>query len=188
MALSPVAIAKHAATAGWRGADLPVSVAVALASSGGQPDRAGGLWGLPGEPGGDAAGNAVAAFARWRAGGWGMFAHYRDTKWLLFMPIAVPAVAHPDVVAIVAAPVVEGFKEGAESVLPAADMLDIARAGLSFVAKAGAWMSNRHNWVRSAQVLVGAGLVIAAMGMVTRPDQTVGGFIGSTGKALGKVL
>lgn len=178
-ALTPVAIARHAATAGWRGTDLPIAVAVALASSSGYAERAGGLWGLPGEPGGDGAGNAVKAYARWRAGGWGMFANFANTKYLLYMPLAVPAVAHPDVVAIIAAPVVEGFKDGLDSVLPAADLLDTARTGLSLAVKAGQWLGDRHNWARVAMVVIGATMITTAVAMVSRPDQTLGAAAGA---------
>src|SRR5688572_5840495 len=105
-----------------------------MASSGGNPDRAGGLWALPGEAGGDAAGNAVKAYARWRQpGGWSLFREYASTKYLLFMPIAVPAVAHPDVVAIITGPAIRGaigdLREAAGN-LPGADMLDAARGAL----------------------------------------------------------
>lgn len=186
MALTPVAIARYAAVAGFRGGDLPTAVAVALASSGGWPDRAGGLWGLPGEPGGDPAGNAAKAFDRYRAGGWGMFAGYANTKYLLYMPVALVAVVDPSVVAIAAAPLVEGFKAGVESLLPGSDMLDTARSGLSLLAKAGAWLSNRHNWVRVAQVAVGAGMIFASINIIT--DQKIVGVIGKTTDAVGKVL
>jgi len=170
--LNPVTVAEHAARAGWRGTELVTAVAVAYAASGGFPERAGGLWALPGEPGGDPAGNAVKAHTRWGSGGWSQWPAYTSRKYLLFMPPATAAVAAATVKDIIG---LDQAKAGAKAVqeavteLPGADVLDTARSALSFVAKAGGWLANPDNWTRVARVVVGGGMIIAAVVMVTRP-------------------
>lgn len=184
MALSPASVAVHAATAGWRGTDLVTAVAVAYAESGGWPDRPGGLWGLPGEPGGDPAGNASKAHARQLAGGWSQWDGYTSRRYLLYMPLAGAAVAAPQVVAIITADAARNVREGLGA-LPGADVLDTARSALTLGVKAGGWMAERHNWVRVAQVVAGAGLLFVGVAMIARPDQTLGSLTRATiGKAL----
>lgn len=172
MPLNPVTVAEHAARAGWRGVDLVTAVAVAYAASGGFPERAGGLWALPGEPGGDAAGNAVKAHARWSAGGWGQWPAYTSRKYLIFMPPASAAVAAASVKNIIDT---DTAKAGAKAVqeaatsIPVPNPLDAARDALTLAQRAGSWLSNSDNWVRIARVVVGGGMIIAAVVMVVRP-------------------
>lgn len=187
MPLNPVTVAEHAARAGWRGAELVTAVAVAYASSGGAPERAGGLWALPGEPGGDPAGNAVKAHARWASGGWGQWPGYTNRTYLIFMPPAGAAVAAASVKEIIGLDKAKaGAKAAQEAVteLPGADMLDTARGALTFVAKAAGWLSNPDNWTRVARVVVGGGMIIASVVMVTRVDQKAMSAVGAVKKVM----
>jgi len=168
-------VATYAARAGWRGADLVTSVAVALAETGGDPDRPGGLWNVPGSAGGDPAGNAAAAFARWQAAGWPAWNTYNSRRYVLFMPAAAAAVAASSVQSIVVDPppvltggALGGLREAAGN-LPGADVLDTARTGLGLAVKAGAWMANPDNWVRVVLVAVGSALLVGALVVLVRP-------------------
>lgn len=194
--LNPVTIATHAARAGWRGADLVVAVAVALAESGGNEGRAGGLWNLPGVAGGDPAGNAVKAYARWKgSGAWGQWASHRNNAYLLFMPIAAAATASADVAGVIRDPagaagaVVDSITEAAKN-LPGADLVSVIQGPVALAYKAGAWMANPGSWERVAQVIVGGGLIIASVVMIARPaiGGVAGGAVGMIAKPLMKGL
>jgi hypothetical protein len=180
--LNPVAVAIHGARAGWRGVDLTVATAVALAESGGNEAKPGGLWNLPGVAGGDPAANAVAAYARWRAGGWGQWASHRNKAYMLLMPIAQAAVLSGDVAAIVNDPgtalggaagaLAGGVKAAAAAGVPGGTILESANSALGLAYKAGAWMSDPNNWQRVAQVVLGAGMVIGGLVMLARGAAT----------------
>lgn len=182
--LNPLTVAQFAAGAGWRGGDLAVATAVALAESGGWTDRPGGLWNLPGVPGGDPAGNAAKAFARWRGpGGWGQWASHRNRRYLLFMPAAGPAAAAAEAAVIANDPkgeVVDDIAEAAGK-LPGAGMLDAAKSALTLAFKAGAWMANPDNWIRVAQVGIGGALIVGALVMIAKPavESAAGGVAGT---------
>lgn len=171
--LSAVEIAVHAAKAGWRGQDSIIAVAVALAESDGWADRAGGLWNLDGVAGGDPAGNAVKAHARQLASGWTPWATYRSNKYLLFMPTATAAMVTADVQAIVKDPaaVAKAVAPELPGVAAAQDAVDMAHA-------ASEWASNRNNWVRVAEVILGGALLIGALVIIARP--AVGAVAGGT--------
>lgn len=185
--LSGIAIAKHAATAGFRGNDLVISVAVALGSSLGNDSQAGGLWDLPGVPGGDPAGNATKAYARWKAGGWDQWSAYTSKRYLLFMPGAAASAAAKEVLDIIG----EAGEKAGDAIDTGKDMLDAAQNAVGALQKAGAWLSKRENIIRVAQVAIGGAMIIAAVAMITRPERAltgVGGMIikpiikGATGK------
>lgn len=162
--ITPAAIADACVAAGWRGGDLSVAVAVAIASSGGNPDRAGGLFAIPGVAGGDPAAAARAAYALWqKPAAWGGFPAHRSRRYLLYMPIAVPAAAAAEARAIAANPGAELGKG-----LPGADAVETARSALTLAVKAGAWMSNRNNWARVAQVMLGGLILGVAIAALTR--------------------
>jgi hypothetical protein len=194
--LNPVTIATHAARAGWRGADLVVAVAVALAESGGNETRPGGLWnlGTAGPPGTPAV-QAQQAYARWKSGGWGQWASHRGNAYLLFMPLAAAAAASAEVAGIIRDPagvpgrVVGSITEAAKD-LPGADMLSAIQGPIALAYKAGAWMANPGSWERVAQVIVGGGLIIASVVMLARPavGAVSGGAVGMIAKPLMKGL
>lgn len=187
----PVAIATYAARAGFRGTDLIVAVAVALGESGGNANKAGGLWNIPGAAGGDPAGNAAAAFSRWRSGGWGQWGAYRNNRYALFLPAAGAAATAESVVRLVDDPV--GYVQDAVSTLagklPGGDALAAAQDALTLGYKAGAWLSDRNNWVRIAQVVVGSGMLLGAVIIISKPAvDTVTGAAGSVVKPLVKAV
>jgi len=178
--LNPVSIAEHAARAGFRKQDLVIAVAVALAESQGYADRAGGLWNLPGEAGGDPAGNAVKAYARFQTGGWGQWSSYRGNRYLLWMPAAGGAVAAEGVKNIVTNPVGVGQAVGQDvkstaQNLPLVDSLDAAKDALTLAYKAGAWVANPQNWIRVSQVITGGALIVVAAVMIIRPERVLTG-------------
>lgn len=182
--MNPVAVATEAARAGWRGTDLVTAVAIALVTSGGNEAKAGGLWGQAGAPA-DAAGQARSAYAKWKASGFAAFPAYANNAYLLMLPMATAAVASADVAGVIrdpaaAAGAVVGSITEAAGNLPGADVLGTAQSGLALAYKAGAWLSDRNNWVRIAQVVVGANLVIAGLIMIALPaaGSTAGGAVG----------
>lgn len=170
MALDPVRVAGYAAKAGWRGGDLVIATALAYAESGGNPDKAGGLWNVAGAPA-DAGGQASQAYGRWQSGGWRQWAGFSSGKYLLFMPIAGPAAAAVDV-AVVAGGATGGAALGigeAAKNLPGGDLVSAAQNALTLGYKAGAWIADRNNWLRVAEVIIGGGLIIGALVIVSKP-------------------
>jgi hypothetical protein len=189
--VTPVNIAIYGATAGWRGSDLIVAVAVAMATSAGQVDRPGGLWG--GGPSGptDAQANANAAHERWQASGWGSFPAHNNKMYLIFMPAATAATASADVQAIVRDPVGAAAKVGgaiadAAGQLPGGDMLDAAKNALTLLYKAGAWMASPDNWVRVASVMLGGGLIIGGLFLIAK--QAAGTVAGEVAGSIAKPI
>lgn len=179
--LNPVAIAIHGARAGWRGTDLTVATAVALAESGGNEAKPGGLWNLPGFPGGDPAGNAAAAYARQRSGGWGQWASHRNRAYILMMPIATAAALSADVAAFIKDPgaavgaVVSeaaGSLKLAAAAVPGATLIDSANSALTLGYKAGAWMAEPNNWQRVAQVILGGAMVVGSLVVLSKTALT----------------
>lgn len=190
--LNPVAIATHAARAGFRGTDLVTAVAVALAESGGNETRAGGLWNLGAGPPGTPAAEAVKAYNRFKAGGWTQWASYRSNAYLLFAPLAAAAAASAEVAGIIRDPAgaVGNVIDGISDAIPGADMLGAAQGAVAIAYKAGAWLADRHNLERVAQVVVGSGLIIASVVMLARPaiGAVSGGAVGMVAKPLMKGL
>jgi hypothetical protein len=189
--VTPVNLAIFGATAGWRGTDLIVAVAVGMATSAGQVDRPGGLWG--GGPSGptDGQANANAAFARWQQSGWGSFPAHNHKTYLLFMPAATAATASADVQAIVRDPAGAADKLGgaiadAAGQLPGGDILDAAKNALTLMYKAGAWMANPDNWVRVASVMLGGGLIIGGLFLVAK--QAAGTLAGDLAGSIAKPI
>lgn len=193
--LNPVTIATHAARAGFRGTDLVTAVAVALAESGGNESKPGGLWNIGAGPPGTPASQAQQAFARHKAGGWAQWATHRSNAYLLFAPMAAAAAASAEVAGIIRDPagavenVIGGISEAAGN-LPGADMLGTAQGAVALAYKAGYWLGDRHNLERVAQVIVGVGLIIASVVMLARPaiGAVSGGAVGMVAKPLMKGL
>lgn len=170
-------IAAHAARAGFRDPSLTIAVAVALASSLGNDSVPGGLWALPGVPGGDPAGNAAKAFERFKAGGWAQWSAYTSKRYLLFMPVAAASVQVREVVEIVKQGA-EAARQGAESAVDtAATIVDAAQDAVGIGLKAGAWLSKRENWVRIAEVIVGGAMIIVSLTMIANPERALGGAV-----------
>lgn len=191
--LSPLKIAELAHAAGWRGQDLTVAVAVALAESGGRPDAVGdrglvtatwgpsvGLWqirSLNAEKGkgttrdelanADPATNARHAHQIWSSQGWGAWTVHTTRRYLLFMPAAAAAVGARIAAGPIGSKAVGSVEDVAQDI--GGSVLDAAQTGLSLAVKAGAWMSNPANWQRVAMVVVGGALVVAAVVAVIVP-------------------
>lgn len=178
MKLIPLAVATSASKAGWRGVDLIVATAVALATSGGDTAYAGGLWGLAWGVGADADSQASAAYSLWKSSGWKPFAAKGNGKYLLYMPTATAAVALVDVRGAVSS--AGDTVQGAVSQLPG---VDAAQSAVNLAGKTGAWVANRHNWVRVAQVVLGGALLIGGVIIMARPA-----IEGAAGRSIGTIV
>jgi hypothetical protein len=189
MALSARQIATFAAAAGFRGADLQTSVAVALAESGGNPaahnlssrEDSRGLWQInvrahPEFASSnlyDPATNARAARAVLAKQGWRAWSVFTNGKFLLYMPTAGVAVRSMpggvdtgDPLADKAAGVIDETAGG---------VLDTGRSVVAIgqlAAKAGTWISDPRNWMRIVYVALGGALVVGALVMVALPVAT----------------
>jgi len=185
MALSDAQLAALARDAGWKGPNLAIAVAVALAESGGRPEARGdedkttdkwgpsvGLWqirSLNAEKGtggtrdelanADPAVNARHAYAIWQADGWGPWTTFGVGDYLLFMPRASSAVAGLPI-----PPGAGAVAEGAGAVIDstAGAILDVAREPLRWLE----WLKNPDNIKRILQVGIGAVVLIAGVSIV----------------------
>lgn len=196
--LSAKDIAGFAVGAGFPASAIADAVAVAFAESSGITDRRGdvgiqnstwgpsiGLWqirSLKAEKGkgttrdethlSEPAFNAKSAHAIWAAAG-GSFnkdwSAYRSRAYLLYLPAAKIGAAQNGTRALTAAsvpttnnPLIPDSIEG-----PANALGDLAQ----FPAKVTAWLTDRNNIVRIAKVMLGGGLVLIGLAVVTRPIQ-----------------
>lgn len=180
---SATQIAVYVAKAGFRGSDSITAIAVALAESGGDPTRAGGLWGLQGAPA-DPAGQAAGAYARHKSSGWRSFGAFASNRYLLYIPTATVAAASADAQAVIHDP---GKAVGSVvGELPGAGVIDSTKEALKLGEKAGAWIADSHNWVRVAQVIIGGAMVVGAFVIIARPavDSVAGGVVGTIAKPI----
>lgn len=181
-------IAAYGYRAGWRGNDLAVAVAVALAESSGRTDAVGdtalqndtwgpsvGLWqirSLNADRGTgktrdelankDPQTNANHAHEIWKGSGWGAWSTYSNRAYLLYMPRALPAAA----AANVAAPAVGVATEAADAAA------SVPRAILSAAAepvRIMKWLQQPGTQLRIAKVVVGGALVVVAAYVFARP-------------------
>lgn len=194
-------IATLARNAGWKGTDLPIAVAVALAESGGDTAARGdtglvtskwgpsiGLWqirSLNAEKGKgttrdelanvDPATNARHAHEIWQGQGWGPWTTFGVGKYLLFMPRATAAVT--GIGGDIAGGVVGGAGGAvAGAIVPdtASAILDVAREPLRFVE----WLKQPINVGRIMQVVIGGMIIVAGLSIVVAT---------STGKSMAGV-
>jgi hypothetical protein len=175
-------LAGFAANAGFTGDAAVKAVAIALAESGGRSDvvnsiGATGLWQInqpvhvKAHPGWtqaylkDPINNAKAAYELSSGGtNWKPWVVYTTGAYLLYMPQAKTAVDANG-----------GSKHGTavpdNPLIP--DAIEQQAQGLAalaqFPAKILAWISDRNNSIRIAKVVVGGGLVIGALIVVSRP-------------------
>lgn len=183
---NPVTIAQAAFAAGIQSPTaLAEATAIAMAESGGNerahnavpPDDSYGLWqiNMYGSLGParraqfgiadnaalyDIATNAKAMVAISSGGtNWGPWTTYRGARYWLALPIATGA-ATTALAARGAAGVGAGVTE------PITDVTDAAVEAAAGVRKAGAWLSDRNNWIRVAKVVVGGLLVINAVSVL----------------------
>lgn len=196
--LSPFAIAELAHAAGWRGKDLTVAIAVALAESGGRETARGdtglvdatwgpsiGLWqirSLNAEKGNgtlrdelanaDPATNARHAYQIWSSQGWGPWSAHNNRRYLLFMPAATAAVAARVAAGPIGTKALGAVDDAATNL--GGDVLETAQTGLALVVKAGKWMSDPGNWLRVSYVVVGGAMLVVALAMIAGPVAEAG--------------
>lgn len=192
MAASAGDLATAAARAGFRGKDLAVAVAVALAESRGDT-RAHHVTGREDSRGAwqinikawpefatanlyDLDTNAKAAFSIWQRKGWGPWSTHNSGAWLLFWPVAQMAAesnvvkrlnSDPGSVAGDLANVGDAVTGGAVSA--AGDMLGAVQTAAGSLVKAGGWLGDRNNWVRVAQVTAGGAVLVGGVLVLVRP-------------------
>lgn len=186
--LSARQIGVHAAAAGFRGADLQTSIAVALAESGGDPsahaltsrEDSRGLWQInvrahPELSGNlyDPATNARAARAVLRKQGWGAWSVFKSGKFLLYMPVAGVAVRDLPAGVDTGDPAADALAGPVDALKGAAGgVVETGKAILSvgeLAAKAGTWMAQPGNWLRVMYVVLGGMLVVGALVVVAAP-------------------
>ncbi len=201
MALTDAQLAGHAAKAGWRGQDLVVAVAVAMAESGGNPNAhatvgedSRGLWQMNVRAHPDLASanlydpqtNADAAYALWKRSGWGPWSAHNNGAYLLFLPAAAAAAASSDVLAIVKDPVGSAKAIASEAPLPAG--LETGRVLAGFLGD----LQNPEIWQRILKVALGAAIMTAGMWLIVQTQvmaplgEKVGTVVGVT-KGKGKL-
>lgn len=190
---SAATIARYGYTAGWRGPDLVVAVAVALAESGGVENKLGdvalqtekwgpsvGLWqirsvkaekgrGTQRDESANVNGqtNATNAYAIWKAQGWGPWSAHTNKSYLLYMPVATSGVT--DFLAVNPGAQVGSVIDavpGSSAVQDAADnALNIAKEPIRVLK----WLQQPGTQIRIAKVMVGGALVVVALRIVVSP-------------------
>lgn len=192
--LSRSELLSYAGMGGIWGADLNTAVAIALAESTGRPQAIGdqgssyGLWQIhePAHPElfalypdwWNPVSNArMAASVHSKAGGWGDWTTYNNGDYKKFL---TGNGIYEDVGAAAG--------DAIAAANPVAGVVDAVKTTGGLVWKAGAWMSDPASWVRVAQVILGGGLVLAALSVVARPvaEKAAGGVVGSV-TGVGKV-
>lgn len=100
---------------------------------------------------------------------WSAWTTYTRGRYKIFLPVAVVA-ADARIVkggaGAVAGGVVEGTQDAISGLL---SPVQAAGEALNMAGKAGAWISNRNNWVRVAKVATGMILVAGGVFLATRP-------------------
>jgi hypothetical protein len=197
--------------AGWRGADLRKSVAVAFAETGGKPttDARGDVllesakWGpsigpwqirsLNAERGKgttrdelanlDLNTNARHAFQVYSDAGnrFTPWSTYTSGAWLLYNiragKSAGIAERNPDA-AGGGGPGVGGGPDVINESNPITDAAGAAKNAVKLMAEAAAWIADPHNWMRIAQVTVGAAVVIAGLAVIAgKPVKELSGVV-----------
>jgi hypothetical protein len=203
VALSARQIATHAAAAGFRGADLQTSVAVALAESGGNPsarnlssrEDSRGLWQInvrahPELAANlyDPATNARAARAVLRKQGWRAWSVFTNGKFLLYMPTAGAAVKSMPGGVDTGDPLADKAAGAIDSA--AGGVLDTGRSIVSvgqLMAKAGTWINDPRNWMRVMYVVLGGAMLVGALVVVVAPVATNIVPAGKVAKTVAKV-
>jgi hypothetical protein len=185
--LSTAEVTRHAAAAGFQGADLRMAVAVAFAESGGNPNARNlssredsrGLWQInvrahPEFASSnlyDPATNARAARAVLRKQGWRAWSVYTNGRAALLLPGVTAAIAQMDLGNAIAGTIVDQSNEGGVINTAVETGSAIVSVG-ELAAKAGTWINNPRNWMRVIYVMLGGALVIGALVVVAAPVAT----------------
>jgi len=183
--LSPAQLAGAARSAGFSGPALVTAVAVALAESGGRTDAVNtnrngsrdlGLWQIndrahpwiTGQSWQDPKVNAAAAYRVYReASGsfrpWVAFTSGSSSRFTLQAAQGAQAPADPP---SGGGGILSGLPVDLPGLPGVGDAVDAAKSAgnaVRLVASAGAWISNPHNWLRVAYVIVGGAMVVAGL-------------------------
>jgi len=181
------AIGSWAWVSGWRGTDLAVSIAVAMAT-GGDPARAGGLYGIGG--GGDGPSQANAAYAKWKTNGWTDFPTHQSRGYLLFMPQATVAAGIVSSVGPPTQTAVEAGQAAAGAVSSAVDnvsgVVDNATSIVEEPLAVLRFLTLPQTWQRIAKI--GGGFILVAVGTFLLTQSTIWAASKSVGKVAGSVV
>lgn len=191
-------LANAAARAGFAGDDVMIAVAVALAESGGRADVVSvtgdyGPWQInnPAHPElfganawWDLGTNAAMARKVFTQAGntWRPWSTYNSGKWQLYKGRGAaaligmtlgPNIIPGDPLGSIGATVGDGLSNAGQVATDATGAITQLGNAVKSIAgalfKAAAWTSSPDNWMRVGQVIVGGGLVIGALVVVTRP-------------------
>lgn len=154
--MTAIDVAKAAASAGFasNALDLNTAVAVALAYSGGDPNKTHGAWGLASNTGGDLQSQANQAYTAFKADGWGPFPSHNNGSWYLYVAVAGAAITSAAVVVGGAATV-----DGASTVVNSG--VDLALQVAKEPLRVLQWLEEPATWTRIL-VLTAGGLLLAA--------------------------
>lgn len=162
MATNPVTVAGWAWDGGFRGlGNLTEATVLALKTSGGDPDRDGGVWGLGG-PKGNPVEQARIAHKAWQSSAWSTFPNHNNITREFYRPAAAAAAAIVNGREETEDKVVEPAKDAAGAVVERASGVVETATGLMDA------LTQRTTWVRVSRVAIGAALLIVAAVMVTR--------------------
>lgn len=185
MALTdPATIARWVIEAGWTSnRDRTKAVAVAIAS-GSDPDRAGGLFGIGG-PSGDGPGQARHAQSAHAAQGWSVFPAARDGRDILFLPIAVTAVAAAAAAgAVASSPIGQAVGNVGQAVTaPARAAMDLSNTTNAFLS----YFSTENAWKRAVKFGLGMGMIVVAATRITSAT-VIKPLVGKVGDAANTII
>jgi Lysozyme like domain len=186
--LTDAQIATWAKQGGFTGEDVVTAVAVALAESGGRyavvsganfnGTRDYGLWQINSvhahlfqqHPSWWTVSNGKMAKAVHASQGWNAWTVYKSQAYRLFLPRARAAAgAAPEGGVVSEDDPAANYNTSFSLAAPLGDIANVFRAGFQPLTAAGAWIGNADNWVRVAQVVLGAALVVAGITIVARP-------------------
>lgn len=184
-------IATWARSGGFTDNDVATAVAVALAESGGRyaavsaPNFNGtrdyGLWQINSVhaqlfqqyPTWWDASNAKMAKTVHAGQGWKAWTTFNSGAYLLFMDRARKAKDATSGTSVGPTTDADYNRSGALDIPnPIADLSNVFRAGFQPLTAAGQWIGNADNWLRVAQVVLGAALVVGGITIVARPVAT----------------
>jgi hypothetical protein len=180
--LSAAQIAGYAYKAGFRGNDLTMSVAVALAESGGRADVTHinsdahhsvdyGLWQINGYWHADLLAKGAWSDPQYNAqmayiivttrGGWSQWSTFKEGAYIVHMPAAIAATKDFDP----SATVPSGGKTTPSTPDSTANMGSSGN-GINSVGEAVSFITNPHTWLRLAMISAGGSLILIALVML----------------------
>jgi hypothetical protein len=208
--LSDTDLAAVAAQSGWRGNDLDIAIAVALAESGGDtqshndkpPDDSYGLWqiNMLGSMGTDRLKqfglsaktdlfdpktNGRVAHSIQSSSGWGQWTTYTRGDYQEFMNRAKSAVASTDMNTLLSKTLAGGITAGGSGI--ASGLISTGQI-FSQISNAFTWLFTPSNWLRIIEIGLGAALLIGGVYSLSKPlIQPVVSDVKSAASKVGKV-